>query len=313
MSLPGLNERLSPFDILVQNPKIFNPVPDIEDEDNPSKFKGIRVNLGRRIRQRVNRFSIFDGLGSIADQIQDGTFNPIYNWTYFWSPTVTKFGIVNLGETVAKEFFYIGTSLSPVSEDLWDLNIAKHRRQRVYDDDVEEIGFYEAGEAPFKEISVRNGEKITKFKWVDENDRLSSIKDAGFNFVEFAKRVADLELLKLTNINGDVLPETSSALTMTIDAYLFYSISLLTKINVDNTTETNIYNNNNGFPLSAKSITITSSNRKVTVQADNIKSVTELEEIDDEFPDEDDDEFNTPEERVLVALKTNMRTRLNVD
>lgn len=314
MSLPGLNNRLSLYDVLMETPDIYNPVIDPENEENPKKFLGIRVNLGEKTTQQVSRTVEFDSFGSIAEAIQNGDFNPLQNWTYFWSPTVRKLVQADLGETQAITFFYIGTSLSPVGNDLWDLTNARHKRQRIYEDKVVELGNYEVGEAPFNTVGVpRSGKLISKFRWVDESNGLYSIKDASFNFEDFAKQVADLEFEALKNINGEILPETSCSLTMTIDAYLFYQISLLTRIKIDNTTEANIYKNQNGFPVSVKSITITSSDRKVSIQADNLKSASELEVINSQFPDPDDDEFNQPERRILIALKTDISTRLQVE
>ncbi len=380
MSLPSVSSRLSLYDILIQNPKIINPYVDPDNEENPKKYKGIRVSLGTKIQQSLSKWTISDSSGSIADQIQEGTFNPIQNWTYFWSPTVTKIGDVDLGDPSAVTFFYIGTSLAPVSEDLWDLNIAKHYRQRIFEDIIIKLGDgsvsvsdlndvvdnpssvhsqlqnktylsgntitnkfkksqdsselklsgvtgneqkdvyeiiekalgYTVGSAPFKDVSVRNGQKITKPKLTDESDRLSSIKEAGYDFIDYAKEVADLEYEKLKNINGNILPDTSCTFNLTIDAFLYYDISLLTQMNVDNTTISGIYKNSNGFPVSVKTITITSNDRKVTLNADNAKSVKELETINSQFPDEDDDEYNEEEQRTLIALKSDMRTRTQV-
>ena len=384
LSLPGLNSRLSLYDILIENPKIFYGSIADESTDNPKKFKGIRINLGQIIKQIVIKKTVNDSLGIIADGIQDGGFVPIQNWTYFWGTIgATNFGDVQLGQTLAQDFFYIGTSLAPVSEELWNLTNASHHRQRIYPNEIIKLGdgtvavsdfnglvsnpndvhiqlqnkgfllggsgiitdkfkestdsseleltgitgneqtaVYEeiekqlgftVGEAPFQDISVRNGIFVTRPKLTDEPDRLSSIKEAGNNFVDFAKETAILEFEKLKNINGDILPDTSCTFNLTVDAYYYYGISLLTKINVDNTTEANIYNNQNGFPVSAKSITITSADRKVSINSDNVKSTTELEEINGQFPSEDDDEYNEKEQRILIAIKSNMRTGLNVD
>ncbi len=383
MSLPSLNSRLSLYDILIENPKIFYGSIADENDDNPKKFKGIRVNLGDKITQSLTKVRVNDLNSRIANEIQDGTFNAVQNWTYFWGTiNARKFGIVELGTTTSQTFFYIGTSLAPVSEELWNLANASHHRQRIYEDlifklgdgilevsdlngivdnplsvhlELQQKGFviggsgiltpkfkkttdsselnlsgitgneqtnvyqkmeqklgFTVGEAPFQDISVRNGIFVTKPNLTDEVDRLSSIKDAGFNFVEFDKEVAELEFQKLLNINGEILPDTTSTFNLTIDAYYYYGISLLTRINIDNTTEANIYNNTNGFPVSCKSITITSADRKVTIQADNTKSTKELEEIDGQFPSEDDDEYNEKELRTLIAIKSNMRTGLNV-
>ena len=383
LSLPSLDSRLSLYDILIQNPKIFNPLID-PDDDNPAKFKGIRVNLGQIIKQIVVKETVDDSLGIIATGIQDGGFIPIQNWTYFWGTVgATNFGDVQLGDTASQTFFYIGTSLAPVSEELWNLTKASHHRQRIYDDEIVKLGDgtvavsdfnglvsnplnvhlqlqnkgflfggsgsitdkfknttssseldlidinsneqtaiykeiekqlgFTVGEAPFQDLSVRNGIFVPKPKWVDEPDRLSNNIDAGNNFVEYAKEVARLEYEKLKNNNGNILPDTSCTFNLTIDAYFYYSISLLTRINIDNTTEANIYNDINGFPVSAKSITITSADRRVSIEADNEKSTKELEELDSEFPLEDDDEYNEKEKRILIAIKSNMKTGLDVE
>lgn len=418
LSLPDLDAPLSLYNILISNPNIFNPVIDATNEDNPKKFKGIRASLGERREQRVVRRLFFDEFGSIAEDIQNGDFNPLQNHSYFWSPTVRlitgnrteteevegttftddfgnqftigqvslelfKFNPLQFGQISQINFDYIGTSLSPVSSDLWDLIQAKHRRQRIFEDEVRKLGDgsvtasdfnevsndptnafnqlvsrgyltaggnitqkfketetfedlessvqipgneigavyqvvedhlgYTVGEAPFRDISTRNGVFIPKFKYVDEPNGLYSIKDASYNFTDYVKQVADLEYQKLLNINGSILPETSASLQITVDGYYFYDLSLATKVNIDNTTKANEFKNNNGFPLSIKSITITSADRKVNIQADNFKSTKELEAIDGLFPDETSDEFNEKEQRNLIALKTDMRTRLEVE
>lgn len=432
MSLPGQASRLSLYDVLINNPRIYNPYVDPTNEDNPKKYKGIRVNLGTKIEEHVQSFYRFDANGNVADEIQGGTFNPEQNWTYFWSPTVNKIdtgvvvngqdttlaednankvdedhralpvtrrkirlqlgtkirtiltnisnGIQSTMDTISKNindlaplsairFMYIGTSLAPVSEDLWDLKQAAHWKQAIGDETetgyipsfttgagsltrtvaqadnwatqsftrgwdadnktlkawggtpdpntdyvpVDYISYYTIGSAPFKDVSIRNGMKVTKPRLEDEGDGLYSVKGESYDYRKYCKLVADLEYEKLKNINGDVLPETSCDLSMTIDAYLYYKISLLTRINIDNTTSANIYNGGNGFPVSVKSITITSSNRKVSLNADNLKSTPELEVINSSYPDENDSEFYTPETSTLVAVKSDMRTRLAVE
>lgn len=312
LSLPSLNSRLGLYDVMIQNPVIYNPVVDPNAED-PIRFKGIRASFGEKRVQSYSRYTFFDSFGSTATAIQNGTFVPRQNWTYFWGPTVRKFGDVELGDTVAFTFFYIGTSLSPVSEDLWVLTNAKHRRQRQYEDIVTELGNYEVGTAPFKEISTRNGVFIPKFHWVDESNGLYSIKDAGYDFTEYAKEVADLELQKLQNINGDILPETSCTIGLTIDGYYYHGLKLLTRLNIDNTTQSGIYKNNNGFPVSIKGITIDASTMKTSLQCDNLKSNAELEALDGLYPDEEDDRFNDDADRILIAGKTDMKTRLSVE
>jgi len=74
LSLPSLNSPLTIYDIMLQNPVIFNPVIDV-DVDPPKKFLGIRVNLGEKRVQSFSRLTFFDSFGNIATSIQDGTLN----------------------------------------------------------------------------------------------------------------------------------------------------------------------------------------------------------------------------------------------
>jgi len=141
---------------------------------------------------------------------------------------------------------------------------------------------------------------------------LYSGQNASYNFTSFAKEVADLEYQKILNINGNVLPITSAGINLTLDAYYFYNIKLLTRINIDNTTTVNIYNKNNGFPVGVKSIRLTSSDMQVTLDVDNKKSVIEIAEIDGEFPDEDDPKYNFPAEFNRTLRKFDLQTGKDV-
>jgi hypothetical protein len=381
VSLPSLNSRLGLYDVMVQNPRIKRY--PIYNTDAPLKYKGIRCPLGLRVVENVSRYLVYDSTGSIADDITDGSFVPRQNWTYFWSPTVTKFGNFTLGQTSSVTFDYIGTSLSPVSDDLWKLDNAKHRRQRQFDDktsrvgttgviteaDITELGLgiasatlfsdlqsagyingsgtiqnafilnifdaedmninrstsiknalyelldtsvgYYLGTAPYKTINPRNGIFVADDTYVDNDNGLYLTRAESYNFEDYCKKVADLEYEKLKNINGDIEPDTSCTMNLTVDAYYFYDLALLKRINVDNTTTTNIYKNNNGFPVSIKSITIDASTRQVTLSTDNQMSNTELEDLDGQFPNEDD--YIEPEKSTLIALKEDMRSRLKVE
>mgnify|MGYP001599388829 FL=1 len=97
-------------------------------------------------------------------------------------------------------------------------------------------------------------------------------------------------------------------MNLTLDAYYYYGIKLLTRVNIDNTTEAGIFNNNNGFPVSIKRITLSSDNMQCTLDADNQKSSIELEAIDGLYPDENDDLYNDRAYSHQVFSKYDLQT-----
>jgi|GEM_PF-1548179 len=293
--LASINEKLHPYHCLVDNEDIFNPFIDPNDE-NPEVFFGVEIDLGTEIQQGVSRWiALFD----VSDELIDGTFQPKQNWTYFWFCKATNF-LTGIKQATSR---YIGTSPAGITGDFWEIDSMTYRYQREFDDKVKELGIFQLGSAPFKKINVRNGCKLTKDKWVDKADGLYTEKDAGYNFVEYAKTVAQLEYEKIKNINDNVLPITSCDVELMIDGYYFYNPKLLTRINIDNTTTPGIYRNNNGFPVAVKAIEIDSNTMRVSMKCDNQKSDIELQEIDDQFPDPESEEFNFPEESVRQFSK----------
>jgi len=305
VSIPisSVNEELNLYHCLVNNVSIDNPYINPNDE-NPEYYKGIQIDLGTEIEQNILRYSSFLNVTTLAEQIELGEFTPKQNWTYFW---LTKFTHLILGLTQGT-LRYIGTSLGSLSTDVWKIDGCSYKYQKELDDTETELGLYQVGDAPYNEISVKNGKKITKDKWVDKNDGLYRAKDEGYDYIEYAKRVANLEYQKLLNINNQILPITNSVISLSVDAYYYYNIGLLTRINITNTTTSNIYNNNNGFPVAVKNIKIqcnTEGENSMIVEltCDNQKSQLELEEIDAQYPDENSDEFVFDAEEVLQYRK----------
>lgn len=208
-------------------------------------------------------------------------------------------------------FVYYGPAA--ITGDLWEIDFMNYRFQREFDDKETELSVYQIGTAPFKKLRVRNGSKITKSRWVDKSDGLYREKDAGYDFIGYAKTVAQLEYEKLQNINGAILPITSCDIELMIDGYYYYGLKLLTRVNIDNTTTPGIYKNNNGFPVAVKAIEIDSRSMRVSLKCDNQKSDQELQEIDDQFPDPESDEFNFPEESVRDFTKFDFGRFENVE
>ena len=260
-------------------------VPTVENyEQSPQYYKGVMIDLGKETRQQIFITYVTHNTQVTAQKVEDGTFKFLPNYTYFWRASVNWFDWN--GGYRPSGWQYIGTSLGSLSTDLYEITGADYRYQRILDDYLLGLGFYTLGTAPFKSISLKNGKKITRPKWVDKEDGLYYERDDGYDYESYDKQIAALEYDKLKNINGDISPISSANLDLTIDGYLYYALKLLTRINIANTTTVNIYKNSNGFPVSIKQISIDSSTMKVNLVCDNQKSEHELEIIDGTYPDE---------------------------
>lgn len=222
--------------------------------------------------------------GSVATAITEGTFEPKQNWTYFWGSVTAR----NILTGFLNTAYYIGTSLGAYSSDLWDLLQVRYRTQRIYENQVVDLGYYYVGDAPYKQISPKNGKLSVKPYWEDGDDGLYEVLDEHYNYVDYVKTVADLEYEKLKNINGDILPEVSSVIELTMDGYYYYKPRLLSRINISNTIQANRYFDNNGFPVSVKEIILDTSSMRVTLNTSNQLSTTELRDIEAQMPDEED-------------------------
>jgi hypothetical protein len=307
LPLPSVNEKLHLYHCLLNNVQIDNPYID-PSEENPEYYKGIKVDLGTQIQQYVDSRReleyIWDGKGDIATKVEEGTYLTRPNYTYFWSVLVknARTGIYN------GDFRYIGTSMASTTTDLWVINGASPLFHKVKDDVETELGFYYLGSAPYKEISCKNGKLIIAAKYQDREDGLYHVYDAHYDYINFAKIVAGLEYQKLLTVGGLVVPVTSANIDVTFDAYYYYTVKLLTRINVTNTTVANTFKNTNGFPVSVKGISINFSTMKITLTTDNRLSKKELDEIDAQMPDEEHPIYLVPAREARVYRKFDLKT-----
>ena len=207
---------------------------------------------------------------------------------------------------------YIGTSPSSISNDTWTVHNLAHKKQRKYEDTVTDLGTYTVGSAPYQDVSFgADGKLIPKEKWVDDNDGLYRHIDAGYDYEDYVKYMADLEYQKITSINGTVLPITTANMTLTLDAYYFYQLKLLTRINITNTLTSNIFTSANGFPVAIQSITLSSGSMTTSLDTSNQKSRIELLEIEELELNQED--FQTEEEHVLVYSKFDPSSQTEVE
>ncbi|MFA5048517.1 MAG: LamG domain-containing protein [Patescibacteria group bacterium] len=287
--------------------KLSQEVYPTNEDTNIEYYKGIYVNLGIRETQNIIRLSTFLNSTTLAEEVERGLFKAKSTWEYFWFGSATNF--IN-GDSWATSH-YIG-SLGNLTNGPWIIDGLSYKYQKQLDNTYEDLGTYTLGSEPFFEIRPRNGALITKDRWEDKGDGLYRVKDEGYSYIQYAKDVADLEYAKLKNINGDLLPITSATIQLSLDGYFYYNIKLLTRINVSNTTTSNIYNGNNGFPVAVKSITINLSDMKVVLTCDNKLSIQEIQKIDDAYPDEDSDKYIYEAESVLNYQKYDLSVSAHI-
>jgi len=269
--------------------------------DNPIVYRGIKVNLGTQEFERVfhevgtghplNIGFAVERQTELANWIESGQWQPDPNYEYFWYADIQYIGLYRLQNRIIPVINpivtnkYIGTSLQPLTSDLYNIIGLWYRRQRIYDNWIYPEDFYYIGTYPFKEISPgKTGRYESDPHLEDRENGLYNVTGEWWNYRNYARKVAELEYEKLKNINGDILPITDISLNLTIDGFLYYDTRLLTRINIINTTENNVYKNNNGFPVSIKGITINANTMKVTLDCDNKKSKSELEDINNRYP-----------------------------
>lgn len=89
------------------------------------------------------------------------------------------------------------------------------------------------------------------------------VRDLNYDYTEFARDYANFELSQ----NNKLFTEAS--VTLLLDSFEYYGISFKDLINLTNTISTDIYKNNNGFPLNISDIRIDCSNRVVTLNLTN--------------------------------------------
>ena len=257
LPLPTLNTQLHIYDVIsltgleIENPTLNNNAVDLP------YYNGVKVDLGRNEYERhygsgmgtyttspfnldivvgydANNDKIPDtishlAIDGLAAAINAGTLSLKQDYSYFWTIRTTNLvtGQVKSG--------YIGTSLGGVTGSQWYLTHAHAHKQKIVSNDSYSLGYYTVGSAPFKEISTTNGKYSPLWVYQDDGDGLYKKINAGYDYVEYAKKIADVEYDKMKTTTGSLFPKTSANIEVSVDAYLFYAVELLNRINIVNT------------------------------------------------------------------------------
>ena len=273
-SLGGLSSR----------PYQLNNVTYLSQRDLPNEY----FHLGSGTVTQADLESLYPGYGSTL-------FSALQTYGYLSGTTITQKFQTSIYPAPATTTFtgsIVGTlsgfGLNPGGyNEYFFIGLGQDLTQRAYSALINALG-YTLGNPPYKNISARSGIYEAVLRYTDGPDGLYHTINSGYNFQIYNQLVAQLEYQKLQTINGTILPITTTNFEITLDAYYYYNIYLLTRINVSNTTTPNIYNNNNGFPVEVKTITLSSKDMTVKLETGNEKSAIELQALDAQMPLTDD-------------------------
>jgi len=112
-----------------------------------------------------------------------------------------------------------------------------------------------------KEVSNRWEEQLNPND--DDKPWLVSVTEESYDYTDYALDMANFELSQNNKL------QTTATISLLFDAFKYYNLSFENQINIINTIGTNIYNNNNGFPLNIDNIEIDCSTRITTLNLTN--------------------------------------------
>lgn len=106
-------------------------------------------------------------------------------------------------------------------------------------------------------------EERSKPNDTDTTPYYCAVSSEKFNHIDYALDLANFELAQNNKL------QTSARVSLLLDAYKYYGLNFINRINLSNTINPTIYKNNNGFPLNIKQIDINCSNRTVMLALNN--------------------------------------------
>jgi hypothetical protein len=113
------------------------------------------------------------------------------------------------------------------------------------------------------------GKKLSGMYWKEQTDLITEghwlceVEEERYDYTAYAIDAANFEL----NQNNKLI--TEATVTLILDAFEYYGITLKDLINLSNTISTGCYANNNGFPLNISGISIDCATRMVTLNLTN--------------------------------------------
>ena len=272
LSLSSVDSRRHIYDVIVDN-IILNKKLD-------SYCQSYNVKLGKEIIRRYSRFA-YEFSGSVYDLWVDVVSK--YEFSLFcFQRTIAYPSSFIYGSYVGQRWASIVPGTTTViqyiiehsEEDLTDIVVGSGEPKKTlsltnYSKKTENIRWEQKTGAEILEGSKfrtfwYRGRPVDYNRIIKESDIfLAEIQPEVYDYSAYAQELAEFNLSQVNTLT------TQSTVTLLLDAYKYYNIGLDNRINLNNTLQSNIYNNANSFPLNIDSVTINCANRVVTLNLTN--------------------------------------------
>ena len=267
LNLSSLNLRRHPYDTILN---------DIQLNKKPASYcQSLIVKRGNHIIKQWARNEFSGWMNSIPEFLNSVREKTIFDFQQ-WGEVGVKF-YVGINQTIYG--YFAGNSQGWILKPTIDIQWLQTDRNFQLSDITVGAG------SPTKTLYLTSyGIKEENAKWEEQNKTHEievggqvqrphpDIVDAPYLCVTtvdtydrtgFCLDLANFELSQNNKLT------TTATVTLLLDAFKYYNISMSDMINLSNTLQSNIYNNNNGFPLNITSIQINFSKRTVTLSLTN--------------------------------------------
>jgi len=282
LQLSSLTEQRHPYDTIVN---------DIRLNKKLSNYaKSLKVKLGTHIVRKWYRRDFSHWLKGFNDFYKSRNLQETESIDFQRYPG--EGGVlyyVGINQTIYGDYVNGDWVLIPYITVQWQdyfstINSVGGNGPQIKTSEITELGYITVGSGqPQKEIYLTSyGIKEGNEKWEELSRKfeyeypnhtvvegqpaeawLAITKEEQYNQIGFVTDLANFEL----NQNNKLL--TTATITILLDAYKYYNIKFSDMINITNTISSNIYNNNNGFPLNIDSINFNLARRSVTLNLTN--------------------------------------------
>ena len=259
LSLSSLNDKRHPYDLIVS---------DVQLNKMPTGYaKSLNVKRGFEISRIWNRQEFVGAINFEPTQFQQLSELSYIDFQAWNGVYQNKF-YVGINQTIYGAAIQAGWILQPIVDVQWLSTNNIYSTQHYLPDITVGSGL------PNKTIYLQSyGVKTVNAQWTEEiyqvgflSDKIPYLVAKTEESYDWRDYLVDLAGFELSQSNKLL---TSATASMLLDAYEYYNLNFSNLINFTNNIQSNIYKDNNGFPLNINSIKIDCSKRTVSLSLTN--------------------------------------------